>query len=46
MIIILSFVKNRNKLIEMNLKAVISIAKRYQGLGLTLQELISQVIMD
>lgn len=32
---------NRNKLIEMNLKAVISIAKRYQGLGLTLQELIS-----
>ena len=33
--------ENRNKLIEMNLKAVISIAKRYQGLGLTLQELIS-----
>ena len=32
---------NRDKLIEMNLKAVISIAKRYQGLGLTLQELIS-----
>ena len=33
--------ENRDKLIEMNLKAVISIAKRYQGLGLTLQELIS-----
>ena len=33
--------ENRNKLIEMNLKAVISIAKRYQGLGLSLQELIS-----
>lgn len=33
--------ENREKLIEMNLKAVISIAKRYQGLGLTLQELIS-----
>lgn len=33
--------ENRNKLIEMNLKAVVSIAKRYQGLGLTLQELIS-----
>lgn len=32
---------NRDKLIEMNLKAVISIAKRYQGLGLSLQELIS-----
>lgn len=32
---------NREKLIEMNLKAVISIAKRYQGLGLSLQELIS-----
>jgi RNA polymerase sigma factor (sigma-70 family) len=32
---------NRDKLIEMNLKTVISIAKRYQGLGLTLQELIS-----
>ena len=33
--------ENRNKLIEMNLKAVISIAKKYQGLGLSLQELIS-----
>lgn len=33
--------ENRNKLIEMNLKTVISIAKRYQGLGLSLQELIS-----
>ena len=33
--------ENREKLIEMNLKAVISIAKKYQGLGLTLQELIS-----
>lgn len=33
--------ENRDKLIEMNLKAVVSIAKRYQGLGLTLQELIS-----
>lgn len=33
--------ENRDKLIEMNLKAVISIAKRYQGLGLTLNELIS-----
>ena len=33
--------ENRNKLIEMNLKAVVSIAKRYQGLGLSLQELIS-----
>ena len=33
--------ENRDKLIEMNLKAVISIAKKYQGLGLTLQELIS-----
>ena len=33
--------ENRDKLIEMNLKAVISIAKRYQGLGLSLQELIS-----
>ena len=32
---------NRNKLLEMNLKSVISIAKKYQGLGLTLQELIS-----
>lgn len=33
--------ENRDKLIEMNLKAVISIAKRYQGLGLSLEELIS-----
>jgi DNA-directed RNA polymerase sigma subunit (sigma70/sigma32) len=33
--------ENRNKLLEMNLKSVISIAKKYQGLGLTLQELIS-----
>lgn len=33
--------ENRNKLIEMNLKTVISIAKKYQGLGLTLEELIS-----
>ena len=32
---------NRNKLLEMNLKSVILIAKKYQGLGLTLQELIS-----
>lgn len=33
--------ENREKLIEMNLKAVISIAKKYQGLGLSLGELIS-----
>lgn len=33
--------ENRNKLIEMNLKTVISIAKKYQGLGLSLEELIS-----
>lgn len=33
--------ENREKLIEMNLKAVVSIAKKYQGLGLSLQELIS-----
>lgn len=33
--------ENRDRLIEMNLKAVISIAKKYQGLGLSLQELIS-----
>lgn len=33
--------ENRDKLIEMNLKTVISIAKRYQGLGLDLNELIS-----
>lgn len=32
---------NREKLIQMNLKSVISIAKKYQGLGLTLNELIS-----
>lgn len=33
--------ENREKLIEMNLKTVISIAKKYQGLGLSLNELIS-----
>jgi RNA polymerase primary sigma factor len=33
--------ENRDKLIEMNLKAVIAIAKNYQGLGLSLNELIS-----
>ena len=33
--------ENRDKLIEMNLKTVISIAKKYRGLGLTLNELIS-----
>ena len=33
--------ENRNKLIEMNLKTVVSIAKKYQGLGLSLNELIS-----
>ena len=33
--------ENRDKLIQMNLKTVISIAKKYQGLGLTLDELIS-----
>ena len=33
--------ENRNKLIEMNLKSVIAIAKKYQGLGLSLEELIS-----
>ena len=32
---------NRDKLIEMNLKTVISIAKCYQGLGLSLEELIA-----
>lgn len=32
---------NRDKLIEMNLKTVVMIAKKYQGLGLTLNELIS-----
>ena len=29
--------ENRNKLIEMNLKTVISIAKKYRGLGLSLK---------
>nr|DAJ61271.1 MAG TPA: RNA polymerase sigma factor [Caudoviricetes sp.] len=33
--------ETREELIEMNLKSVISIAKRYQGLGLSMQELIS-----
>lgn len=33
--------ENRDKLIEMNLKTVVSIAKKYQGLGLSLSELIS-----
>lgn len=33
--------ENRNKLIEMNLKSVIAVAKKYQGLGLSLEELIS-----
>ena len=33
--------ENRDRLIEMNLKTVISIAKGYQGLGLSLEELIS-----
>lgn len=33
--------ENRDKLIEMNLKSVISVAKSYQGLGLSLNELIS-----
>ena len=33
--------ENRDKLISMNLKTVISIAKGFQGLGLDLQELIS-----
>lgn len=33
--------ENREKLIEMNLKSVISIAKRYIGNGLSLEELIS-----
>ena len=32
--------ENRNKLIEMNLKTVISIAKKYQGLGLDLLVLV------
>ena len=33
--------ENRDKLIEMNLKTVISVAKKYQGLGMSLNELIS-----
>jgi len=33
--------ENLDKLIEMNLKTVVSIAKGYQGLGLSLEELIS-----
>ena len=33
--------ENRDKLIEMNLKSVIAVAKNYQGLGLSLEELIS-----
>lgn len=33
--------ENADKLIEMNLKTVISIAKGYQGLGLSMEELIS-----
>ena len=33
--------ENRDKLIALNTKSVISIAKRYQGLGLSLPELIS-----
>lgn len=33
--------ENRDKLIELNTKMVISVAKKYQGLGLSLQELIS-----
>ena len=33
--------ENRDRLIEMNLKTVISIAKKYQGLGLDLADLIS-----
>lgn len=33
--------ENRDKIIEMNLKTVISIAKKYQGLGLSMEELIS-----
>ena len=38
--------ENRDKLIEMNLKTVISIAKKYRGLGLTLNELISAGNLD
>lgn len=33
--------ENRDKLIELNTKMVISVAKRYQGLGLPLEDLIS-----
>lgn len=33
--------ENREKLIELNTKMVISVAKKYQGLGLSLNELIS-----
>lgn len=33
--------ENRDKLIQMNLKTVISIAKRYQGQGVSLEDLIS-----
>lgn len=33
--------ENRDQIIKMNLKTVISVAKRYQGLGLNLNELIS-----
>lgn len=33
--------ENRDKMIELNTKMVISVAKKYQGLGLSLQELIS-----
>lgn len=33
--------ENRDRLLEMNLKTVISIAKKYQGLGLELADLIS-----
>lgn len=33
--------ENRDKMIEMNLKSVIAVAKNYQGLGLSLEELIS-----
>lgn len=32
---------NRDRMIELNTKMVISVAKKYQGLGLSLQELIS-----
>ena len=33
--------ENRDKLIEMNLKSVISVAKAYQGMGVPLEDLIS-----